>query len=90
MLELLIALLIVTILTTITLSNQYEFKEDYYTFHDAYLQTKAKAMLEGKTTPFEKDIYFNDKGNVNKAQTIYFNQNAYTIQLGPGVIIQQE
>lgn len=94
MLDLLLALLIITILTTLTSTIQPFEQNEYYEFHDAYLHQKSIAMLQSESRAFEKDgyqIYFNDKGNINQANTVSYNVlNAikeYTLQLGTGVII---
>ena len=94
MLDLLLALIIITILTTLTSTIQPLKQTEYYEFHDAYLHQKSIAMLQSESLAFNTDdtsIYFNDKGNVNQARTVSYNViNAikeYTIQLGTGVII---
>ena len=64
---------------------------EYYAFVDEYLYLQSTAMKQAQPVSF--DIYnvrFNQKGNVNQAKTIYFQNNrSIVVELGGGRLATQ-
>lgn len=97
LIEMLIVIVILSSLYVFSLSSMKLRSFDYYDFYDAYLVKKSKAMLTGDPDEIivnNKQIRFNQNGNVNQANTIEFQigpkVRKFTIQLGSGVLIEKK
>ncbi len=92
LLEMLIVLSIVCLFFTITLFHRTSIDEDYYSFSSKYLYLQSEAMRKAEKVSLEDyDIYFNSKGNVNRAQTLSFsNFKKIIVELGGGRLVQEE
>ncbi len=91
LLEMLIVLSIVCLLFTITLTSKTHIDEDYYSFSSKYLYLQSEAMRKAEKISIDDyDIYFNTKGNVNRAQTLTFsNFKKIIVELGGGRLVQE-
>lgn len=91
--EVCVVLLGITVLTCVIQPFR-EFQKDAYdTFGDGYLQTQSEAILTARDKEFVSDdgkaVMFNEKGNVQKAETVDFDQKRkkIIIELGGGRLV---
>ena len=92
LIELLIVVIISSIFILFILNNTVEIDERYHTFSNEYYLNKSYALATGKNIVYDaiNNISFNDKGNVNLAKTIYFDNNKrIIIELGFGVLNEE-
>lgn len=100
LLECLVALGILSVLTTLTFRFSFVTDESYLSFFDTITNAKTKAMLSGEHVAYEdpyqshyEDISFNEHGNVNRAQTISFDEGGkeheVIVELGPGCLVEK-
>ncbi|MDI9517780.1 MAG: type II secretion system protein [Erysipelotrichaceae bacterium] len=71
---------------------------DYLLFDDYYLYIQSLSMANKEDNvlemdfdgiSYDKNVVFNEKGNVNQAQTIIFDNRKYTVMLGTGKIVEK-
>ena len=77
------------------------FKEknyDHFIFNDSYIYMQSLSLankednmldMNFNVIDYYTNIIFNEKGNVNQAQTIIVNNKKYTIGLGVGKLIEK-
>ena len=85
LIEMCIVLFVISVFMMLLPTNIHIPDTEYYMFVDEYLMKQAQ--------PVSFDIYnvrFNQKGNVNQAKTIYFQNNRFIIvELGGGRLATQ-
>ena len=89
LLEMLIVISIISMIIIVTFTNKISIDKDYYAFASHYLFMQSEALRKSEKTFFDdKNISFNANGNVNKAQTIYFENNKdIVVELGGGRLV---
>lgn len=91
LLEMIVCLSITCILMLLTL-NYYNINFNHTIFSSEYMNAKANSILNKEKTNINTElfnneqVYFNNKGHINKANTIYYNNHSYVIRLGFGNI----
>ena len=76
LLEMLIVISIISMIIIVTFTNKISIDKDYYAFASHYLFMQSEALRKNEKIFFnDKNISFNANGNVNKAQTINFENN---------------
>ena len=79
LLEMLIVISIINMIIIVTFTNKISIDKDYYAFASHYLFMQSEAL---------KNISFNANGNINKAQTIHFENNKdIVVELGGGRLV---
>ena len=90
LIEMCIVLFVISVLMLLP-TNIHIPDTEYYAFVDEYLYLQSTAMKQAQPVSF--DIYnvrFNQKGNVNQAKTIYFQNNrSIVVELGGGRLATQ-
>ncbi len=98
LLELLIAVCVLAVLTSLSVGMVRFSSEAYYLFPSQYTRIKSEALLTGERHDYEDDtemeypaIYFQENGTVNLARTLSFacgtNSRTIVIELGPGALV---
>lgn len=89
LLEMLIVISIISMIIMITFTNKISIDKDYYAFSSHYLLLQSEALRKSEKSFFnDKNISFNANGNVNKAQTIHFENNKdIVVELGGGRLV---
>lgn len=91
LIEMCIVLFVISVFMMLLPTNIHIPDTEYYMFVDEYLYLQSTAMNQAQ--PVSYDIYnvrFNQKGNVNQAKTIYFQNNRFIIvELGGGRLATQ-
>lgn len=88
--SLLVALLIMSCISLITINNYHEINLDKYFFINNYLYEQSNSIAEKQRIDLNnkegRSIYFNKDGKVNMAQTIDFNNGKVVIHVGSGYL----
>ena len=91
LLEMCVLLFVISVFMMLLPTNIHTLETEYYAFVDKYLYLQSTAMKQAQPVSF--DIYnvrFNQKGNVNQAKTIYFQNNrSIVVELGGGRLATQ-
>ena len=95
LLEVCIVLLCISVLSLLYLPAREMEVSSYYTFPDAYLLAQSEAIRKAEKTMYYSDssevpdVSFNEKGNVNKAMTLHFENRSkdIIIELGGGRLV---
>ena len=91
LIEMCIVLFVISVFMMLLPTNIHIPDTEYYMFVDEYLYMQITAMKQEQHVSY--DIYnvrFNQKGNVNQAKTIYFQNNRFIIvELGGGRLATQ-
>lgn len=89
LLEMLIVISIISMIIIVTFTNKINIDKDYYAFASHYLFMQSEALRKNEKIFFnDKNISFNANGNVNKAQTIHFENNKdIVVELGGGRLV---
>ena len=91
LIEMCIVLFVISVFMMLLPTNIHIPDTEYYAFVDEYLYLQSTAMKQAQPVSF--DIYnvrFNQKGNVNQAKTIYFQNNrSIIVELGGGRLATQ-
>jgi len=98
LLELLVALAVLSILTTLVLQETRFTSEAFFRFPSQYTRIKSEAILTGETTDYEDEteqsypaIRFQENGTINQARTLTFDRGSHTqdvvLELGPGTLV---
>ena len=93
--EALIAVFVLSLLTSLTLQYREQTKDTRKLFPDEYLRIQSESILTGRehTMFMEPDIrvHFNGQGNVDQAKTLYFTRHGHSrriiIELGGGRLV---
>ena len=87
LLETIISLFIVSCMMLFSLNSYKQLDLSHYDFMNEYLDKKVDSYLNKRRNDLDGyNIYFNDKGNINVGQTIYFDKHKVIIHLGNGYI----
>lgn len=89
LIELLVVVFISSLFTYYMLNNKVEIDETYHLFNSEYNLKKSYALASSEYIVYDQinNISFNEKGNVNAAKTIHFdNGKKIIIELGFGVL----
>lgn len=97
MFEVCAVIFIISIFSVLFLNESVVPDFTYYRFLSIYTKTQSDAMLEKTTAHMEQIpqadhlIWFNQQGNVNQAQTIYFQERnkKIVIELGSGRLVYE-
>lgn len=84
MLEMLLALVIISGLMLVSLNNTNNLNLDHYYFLNDYLYTQSKAILNKTSQSIGHGVSFNSMGRVNQARTIEFDRHKVIVHLGNG------
>jgi len=91
LLDCLLIMFIISMISVISISHikVLEFNEKY--FISDYLTKQVDSLINKQTTYYvnkysKYPIYFNEKGNVNMAQTVYVDNHKIIIFLGSGCL----
>ena len=98
LLELLVAVLILSCFSSLFLQAATFSSRSFYIFPFQYTRLKSEALLKGERIDYEDDtdmdypaICFNENGTVNQARTLSFPRGSHTseivIELGPGALV---
>ncbi len=100
--EMILCMVIISCCGLLVMPCFYTNKYERHTFIYEYLHQQSNAMLLRETVDFKPslsrwygnyEIHFNDRGHVNRAQTVSIIENNlvydYTIQLGGGRIVSK-
>ncbi len=91
LIEMCIVLFVISVFMMLLPTNIHIPDIEYYMFIDEYLYLQSTAMKQAQHVSY--DIYnvrFNQRGNVNQAKTIYFQNNRFIIvELGGGRLATQ-
>ena len=91
LIEMCIVLFVISVFMMLLPTNIHIPDTEYYAFVDESLYLHSTAMKQAQPVSF--DIYnvrFNQKGNVNQAKTIYFQNNrSIVVELGGGRLATQ-
>ena len=90
--EVCVALIVISLMTLIYLPYVEIANMDYFTFGDSYLNKQSEAIAGRKRAELDQDeasISFNAKGNVDQARTIIFNDRSIVVELGGGKLVYQ-
>lgn len=74
------------------INYDYLIFQDYYTYNQSYSmanKTNIDMDMNFKEILYYTNIVFNEKGNVNQAQTIKFNNSIYVVELGAGRLVKK-
>lgn len=96
--ELLIAMVILSLMTVLTLRVSRFTAEAYYVFPERYTRLKSESLLTGEPRSYEDEtdmsyppIRFSESGAVNMARTISFpfgnKAKEIVIELGTGALV---
>lgn len=96
MIELLLSVMIISSLSLIYLTfKPFDFK-DHHMFMYEYWYAQIQSMLHTQETTLTQDgcnfaypLYFNEKGNVNMAQTITCYDKQLVVELGFGRLVEK-
>ena len=96
------SLIVLVVLSTITLGTIVIRRNDYHEYQIVHqlLKTQVQAILKNKQFCYENDeihhsfpVCYNAKGNINRSQTLYFNQfsgnRRIIVYLGTGKLYLQ-
>ena len=92
LIELLIVIIMATLFTYFILNNKVEINETYHLFNSEYHLKKSYALANSEYIVYDKinNIRNKEKGNVNAAKTIHFdNGKRIIIELGFGVLNEE-
>ena len=91
LLEMCVVLFAISVFMMLLPTNVHTLETEYYAFEDKYLYLQSTAMKQAKRISFEEyNVRFNQKGNVNQAKTIYFQNNrSIVVELGGGRLATQ-
>ena len=91
LLEMCVVLFVISVFMMLLPTNIHTLETEYYAFVDKYLYLQSTAMKQATSISFDEyDIRFNQKGNVNQAKTIYFQNNrSIVVELGGGRLATQ-
>lgn len=89
LIEVCVSMVIIVIMTLMYLPCTTFQETDSYTFGNHYLETQSHALAERETEVLEENpsIYFNAKGNVNKATTLHIGHQEIIVELGGGRLV---
>lgn len=98
LLELLVAIAVLSILTTLILQETRFASEAFARFPCQYTRLKSEAILTGDTVSYEDEtdqsypaIRFQENGTINQARTLTFERGNHTqevvLELGPGTLV---
>ncbi len=98
LLEMIIAVSVIAILTSLSVSAYKSTDTSYYTFPMQYLRIQSEAFLTGRITDYTDEtnmiypvIFFYGSGAVNQARTLTFgeggNRREIVIELGTGKLV---
>lgn len=93
LIEMCMAILIISLLTALYLPCADFAGTNYYTYADAYLLKQSEAMAGAYLTEYQDDgngtVTFNPKGNVRSAMTLHFDdqERVIVIELGTGRLV---
>ncbi|MCI6272961.1 MAG: hypothetical protein MR601_08455 [Erysipelotrichaceae bacterium] len=92
--ELLISIFIFSIILLIYVPVIKKYSYNHLLFYDDYIYTQTKSMANKEVNFYESNyletdyfISFNEKGNVNKAQTVKINNHTFVIELAGGRLL---
>ena len=92
LIELVIVLVIISLFSFFFMNNKFEIDERYHIFGNEYNLKKSYAIASSESIVYDaiNNISFNEKGNVNAAKTIHFdNGKKIIIELGFGVLNEE-
>ena len=96
MIEVLVCIMIISCLSLIYLSFKPFVFKDHHMFMYDYWYAQIQSMLQSKETALAEDgcyfaypLYFNEKGNVNRAQTITCFDSQLVVELGLGRLVEK-
>ena len=91
LLEMCVVLFVISVFMMLLPTNIHSLETEYYAFVDKYLYLQSTAMKQATSISFEEyNVRFNQKGNVNQAKTIYFQNNrSIVVELGGGRLATQ-
>lgn len=93
MVEVCVVILGITVLTCMIQPVREFQKDGFDSFGDSYLQVQSEAILKARDREFVsedgKAVVFNEKGNVQKAETLPFDRKRkkIIIELGGGRLV---
>lgn len=86
LLEVLLTLCILSSLMLVTLSYNHSLNLDHLNFMNEYERKKCDSLIYHSDSYALKGVTFNSNGNVNRANTLKFNNHTITIHLGNGYV----
>lgn len=98
LLELLVAIAVLSVLTTLVLTETRLSSEAFYRFPCQYTRIRSEAVLTGEPKDYEDEtdmsyppIRFLENGTINLARTLTFERGHGTqdvvLELGPGTLV---
>jgi len=85
LLSMLLTLMIVSSCFLVVLKNRNEVNVEQINFMNEYINKQSDSLLNGIENDIDEyDIHFNNKGHVNRAQTIKIGNHSIIIHLGNG------
>lgn len=89
-LDVLLLLLIVSSITLISLSKYHKPDFEYLYLSNKILKSHTDSLINKQYNYIDnEDIYFNENGNINKAQTINFKNHQIILHLGNGYLVYE-
>lgn len=89
-LDILVLLLIVSSLTLVSISNFRKPDFEYIYLTNNILKSHTNSLINKEYNYIDNwGIYFNENGNINKAQTINFKNKKIILHLGNGYLLYE-
>ncbi len=86
-LEMVIAIAICSLLTSLSLPLLQMKREEYHRFPEHFLFLQSEALRTGEMQSLDQGQYFNSRGNINQAGTLFFDTQRIIVELGFGRLV---